>query len=109
MSSSDRARPWILVLCYAAFLGFIPLLTEKRRREVRWHAKNGLLLFGAVAAFGVLFALFGALIPSLSCVYVLVMFLVGTVYVVVAILAVVKALQGERLIVPGISTYADRI
>jgi uncharacterized membrane protein len=36
------------------------------------------------------------------------MFLVLILYTIIAILAVVKALNGERLIVPVVSRYADR-
>ena len=36
------------------------------------------------------------------------MLVVLVVYTVIVILAIVKALDGERLIVPGISSYADR-
>lgn len=109
MAPQGVQRAGMLVLSYLGFLGVLPLILEKRESEVRWHAKNGLLLFGTVTAVGIAAALVGALFPSLSCLYVLLMFSVGSVYVVVAILAVVKALQGERLMVPGISHYADRI
>ena len=47
---SSPRRPFLLALCYAAFLGFLPLLVEKRDPEVRWHARNGLALFGAARA-----------------------------------------------------------
>ena len=107
--SDNRSQPaWMLVLSYLAFLGFIPLIAGKRDREVRWHAANGLLLFGAVAAIGIVATVIGVLVPTLSCVYPIVMFLVLVLYVIIAILAVVKALNGERLIVPGISRYAHR-
>lgn len=108
MSESRSHSPWMLVLSYLAFLGFIPLIAGKRDREVRWHAVNGLLLFGAVAVIGIVATIIGVLVPPLSCVYPIVMFLVLILYAIIAILAVVKALNGERLIVPGISGYADR-
>jgi uncharacterized membrane protein len=107
--SENRAQPTLmLVLSYLAFLGFIPLIAGKRDREVRWHAANGLLLFGAVAAILIVATIIGVLVPPLSCVYPIVMFLVLILYTIIAILAVVKALNGERLIVPVISRYADR-
>jgi uncharacterized membrane protein len=107
--SENRAQPTLmLVLSYLAFLGFIPLIAGKRDREVRWHAANGLLLFGAVAAILIAATIIGVLVPPLSCVYPIVMFLVLILYTIIAILAVVKALNGERLIVPVISRYADR-
>ena len=107
MSSREPARPWMLVLAYVPLFWLIPLYSGKRR-DVRWHARNGLLLFAAVAAFAVGAALLAALLPSLSCLYFVVMIAAGSFYVVVSVLAVVKALQGERLVVPGLSRYADR-
>ncbi len=108
MPDSRSQPPWMLVLSYLAFFGFIPLIAGKRNREVRWHAANGLFLFGAVAAIGIVATIIGILLPSLSCLYPIVMLLVLILYTIIAILAVVKALNGERLIVPVISRYADR-
>jgi uncharacterized membrane protein len=106
----SRSQPaWMLVLSYLAFLGFIPLVAGKQHRNVRWHAINGLLLFAAVVAFGAAATVIGILVPPLSCLYGIVMFLVLIVYTIIAILAIVKALDGHRLIVPWISRYADRL
>jgi uncharacterized membrane protein len=98
----------MLVLSYLPFLGFIPLLAAKQNREVRWHATNGLLLSGAVVALLIVATVVGLVIPQLSCLYVIVFFLVLVVYTIIAILAIVKALDGQRLIVPVVSRYADR-
>lgn len=98
----------MLVLAYIPFLGFIPLLQKESDEEVRWHARNGLLLFGAVVATGIAATLVGIAVPSLSCLYGIAMFSVAVVYTIIAILAVVKALQGQRLIVPGVSRHAGR-
>ena len=56
-------------VCYAGFLGVLPLLFARRDAEVRWHARNGLALFLALAAAGTVATLVGILVPSLSCVY----------------------------------------
>ena len=105
----SRSQPrWMLVLSYLAFLGFIPLLAAKQDRNARWHAINGLLLFAGVVALGAVATVLGILVPPLSCLYGIVMFLVLIVYAIIAILAIVKALDGHRLIVPWISKYADR-
>jgi uncharacterized membrane protein len=105
----NRAQPsWMLILCYLAFLGFIPLLAGKTYSGVRWHAINGLLLFAAVVVSGIAATVIGVLVPPLSCLYGIVMFVVLIVYTIIAILAIVKALDGQRLIVPVISRYADR-
>ena len=108
MGRPSPARPWLLPLCYAAFLGFIPLLVEKRDPEIRWHARNGLALFLALAAAGVAATLVGIAVPSLSCVYAVTMSIVTLLYVMIAVLATVKALDGQRLVIPGVSRYASR-
>ncbi len=108
MPDSRSQPPGMLVLCYLTFLGFVPLLAARQNRELRWHAANGLLLFGVVVAIGIAATIIGVLVPPLSCVYGIVMFVALIVYTIIAILAIVKALDGERLIVPGISRYADR-
>jgi uncharacterized membrane protein len=77
-------------------------------RATRWHAKNGLLLFAALVVVGIVATFVGIAAPSLSCLYGIAMLLAGTLYVVIVVLAVVKALEGERLYVAGISRYADR-
>jgi uncharacterized membrane protein len=104
-----RASPaWLLILAYVPLLGLLALLPRASTREVRWHAKNGFLLFVAVGLLAAVATLIGILIPQLPCLYGVVMLLAACVYGVVLILSVVKALQGERVIVPGISKYADR-
>ena len=102
------ARPWLLVLAYLPLLGVIPLLST-RDREARWHARNGLLLFAAVAATGVAATIVGILVPSLSCLYGVAMLIVSLLYVLIVVLAIVKALGGSRLMIPGISPYASRL
>ncbi len=108
MPPRDAARNGMLMLSYLAFLGIIPLLLRKSEPEVRWHARNGLILFGAVILVSVLATLVGVAVPAFSCLYAIGMFFVLVLYTVIVILAIVKALEGKRLIVPGISRYADR-
>lgn len=101
-------RPVLFPLCYAGFFGILPLLLSRRDSEVQWHARNGLALFGALAAVGIVATLVGILVPSLSCVYVVTMAIVGLLYVMIAILGAVKALDGQRLMIPGVSRLASR-
>ena len=102
-------RPGLLVVSYIAFLGLIPLLARSRDREVRWHAWNGLLLFGAIAAVGLAATLIGIVVPAVSCIYVVAMLIASILYLVIAILAIVKALEGQRLIIPFLSRHATRL
>jgi uncharacterized membrane protein len=106
MPEASTRRAALLVLCYLPVLQVIALAVEKQDREVRWHARNGLLLFGAVAATGVAATLLGLLLPSLGCLYGVLILFVIVAYALVSILAIVKAIQGERLIVPGVSRHA---
>jgi uncharacterized membrane protein len=98
----------MLVLSYLAFLGAIPLLFAREDPEVRWHARNGLLLFGVVAGIALVATLVGTVLPALGCLYATLMFFVLVLYSFIAILAIVKALDGQRLLIPGISRYAGR-
>jgi uncharacterized membrane protein len=106
---SSPTRPWLLVLAYLPILGLIPLALEKHDPEVRWHARNGLLLFLAVAALGLIATLIGIAVPALSCLYAAAMAVGAFLYVFIAILATVKALEGQRLMIPGISRRASRL
>lgn len=108
--SDERKAPSraMLILSYAGFLGIVPLLFTRNDPEARWHARNGLLLFGAVALFTLVATLVGTLLPALGCLYATVMFFAVALYAFIAILATVKALEGQRLLVPGLSRYAGR-
>ena len=102
-------RPLLLVLAYVPILGLIPAAAGGRDMEVRWHARNGQLLFASVAAVGVAATLIGIAVPALSCLYAVAMAIVAFLYMSIAILATVKALEGQRLMIPGISRHAGRL
>ncbi len=108
LATPHRARAWLMPVCYAGFLGVLPLFFARRDAEVRWHARNGLALFLALAAVGTVATLVGILVPSLSCVYGVTMAIAGLLYVMIALLATVKGMSGQRLIIPGLSRYANR-
>ena len=102
-------RSGLLVLSYVGFLGLLSLLAAKRDPEVRWHALNGLLLFAALAAVGLSATLIGIAVPALSCLYAVAMLIASVLYLLIAVLAIVKALNGQRLMIPGISAHATRL
>jgi uncharacterized membrane protein len=106
---SSPTRPVLLILSYIPLLGLIPLLLVRRDTEVRWHARNGLLLFAAVVAAALLATLVGIVVPSLSCLYAAAMAVVLFLYVGISLLAIVLALTGQRLMIPGISRRATRL
>lgn len=106
---ASPTRPLLLVLAYLPLLGLIPLALEKRDPEVRWHARNGSLLFAAVVAAALLATLVGIVVPAFSCLYAAAMVVVLFLYVSIALLAMVKALTGQRLMIPWISRRASRL
>jgi uncharacterized membrane protein len=106
MSEGPAPSRALLVLSYLGPLGVIPLLSGRKDPEVHWHARNGVLLFGAVILISVVATAVGIIVPALSCMYGILMFTVAVMYTVIVILAIVKALDGQRLIVPGISRLA---
>ncbi|KAA0252400.1 DUF4870 domain-containing protein [Acidobacteria bacterium ACD] len=94
----------MLVLSYLGLLALVPLLVEKNDREVQWHAKHGLVLtvlfvavFVALNVMSVVIGFFWLLSP-----------LVWLLWLVVTVLAIVKALDGKRFLIPGISELADK-
>jgi uncharacterized membrane protein len=106
---ASPARPLLLILAYLPLLGLIPLALGKRDGEVRWHALNGNLLFAATVAAALLATLVGIVVPSFSCLYAAVMVAVLCLYVGISLLAIVMALTGQRLMIPGISRRASRL
>ena len=101
-------RAGLLVLSYVPILGLLALPLS-RDREVRWHARNGQLLFGLAFAAGLVLTVVGILLPSTSCLYAVAMVILSMTYVGVAILAIVMAVQGKRLMIPGVSHHASRL
>jgi len=108
---SDNRNLWI-VLSYLGLLALIPLLVEKEDPEVQWHAKNGLVLTAAEFAVFIGLALVGMVIGAFSaglgCILGLAWPLVMVAILVLHVMCIVKGLNGGRLIVPGISEFADK-
>lgn len=101
-------RTAMVILAYLGFLALIPLLVEKEDADIQWHAKHGLVLMLSWMLLFVALAIISS-IPGLGMVIgcgvspflMLIIFFVH-------VFAIVKALDGERLLVPVISEFADR-
>jgi uncharacterized membrane protein len=100
------------VLSYLGLLALIPLLVEKDDSEVQWHAKHGLVLtvFEVVVFIGlqILIMLLGAVSGGLGCVFGLLVPIFMVAVLIVHILCIVKGLNGQRFMVPGVSEFANR-
>ncbi len=101
-------RTIMLILSYLGILALIPLLVEKEDADIQWHAKHGLVLMVGWIVLSIALAILSSF-PYVG------MFLgcaVGPllwlVILIIQIVAMLKALKGERLIIPVISEYADK-
>jgi uncharacterized membrane protein len=105
-------RGVMIVLAYLWVLAIIPLVAEKQDAEVQWHAKHGLVLMVAelivIFGYGAMTSIVSFATLGLGCV--LGMFLVFAWVGILAlhVVAILKGVNGGRLIIPGISEYANR-
>ena len=78
-SAPSNNRNVMVVLSYLWLLALVPLLTEKNDKEVQWHAKHGIVMpLLALAQLGL----------HLMC--------------------MLKGINGGRLLIPGLSEFADK-
>jgi uncharacterized membrane protein len=108
---SDNRSLWI-VLSYLGLLALIPLLVEKDDSEVQWHAKHGLVLTGVefivFIGLSVVGMVIGAMSAGLGCILGLAWPIVMVAILVLHVMCIMKGLKGERMIIPGVSEFADK-
>jgi uncharacterized membrane protein len=103
----------MIVLAYLWPLALIPLLLEKQDAEVQWHAKHGLVLMIAelIAIFA--YVTFTSVVSlatfGFGCVLGLLLVFGWVGILALHIVAILKGVNGSRLIIPGISDYANRL
>ena len=111
-STPSSNRGVMIVLAYLWILALVPLLVEKDDPEVQWHAKHGIVLMVAEIvfwiAFNIVMMVFGAITAGLGCIVSLFAPLIWLGILIVHIMCMVKGSQGQRLIIPGVSEYANR-
>jgi uncharacterized membrane protein len=108
-SAPSSNRNVMILLSYLWLLALIPLVVEKDDREVQWHAKHGLVLTVVEMIFWVVFQILLFVLGSvLGCLVGIFAPLIALGIVILHIVAIVKGINGQRLIVPGISQYADK-
>ena len=103
----SQNRTVMIVLAYLWLLALIPLLVEKEDAEVQWHAKNGLVFTAAEFVVYIALMILTA-IPALGCLFALLFPLVGLAALVLHIVAMVKGVQGGRLVIPVLSDYTSK-
>jgi uncharacterized membrane protein len=103
----SQNRTVMIVLSYLWLLALIPLLVEKEDTEVQWHAKNGLVLTAAEVVVWIALAIL-TMIPALGCLFALLVPLLGLAVLGLHIFAIVKGVQGGRLVIPVLSDYTSK-
>jgi uncharacterized membrane protein len=94
----------MLVLSYIGLLALIPLLVEKNDKEVQWHAKHGLVITALFFVVWFAISILGYMMPF----FYLLHMLSWLAWLVIAILCITKAVNGQRFLIPGISEFADK-
>lgn len=109
----SQNRGIMIVLSYLWLLALIPLLVEKEDREVQWHAKHGIVLM--VAEFILWIGLFVVQMVAAAvthgvggCLTGILGLFIWLAVIILHIFCIIKGVNGQRVIVPGISQYADR-
>ena len=108
--SSNRGI--MIVLSYLWLLALVPLLVEKEDKEVQWHAKHGIVLMVAEIVLWIAITIVSFIISSVSVRArlrgVLLTFGLWLGILVVHVLCIVKGVNGQRFLIPGVSEYASR-
>jgi uncharacterized membrane protein len=100
-------RTLMLVLSYVGLLALIPLLVEKDDKEVQWHAKHGLVQVGLWIVVSMVFMVL-SFIPFLGCITSIIFIFVPLAALALSVISIIKAVNGQRFIIPGISDFADK-
>ncbi len=102
----------MLVLAYLPPFAVIPFLAEKHDPEIHWHAKHGIVLMTAemllLLGLIVIALVLGILTGGIGCLLLALVPIPFLAFLILHVIAVVKAFSGKRLIVPILSDYADR-
>jgi hypothetical protein len=105
-------RGLMIVLAYLWPLAIVPLVLEKDEPEIQWHAKHGLVLMIAelivLLGFTMVTSLVSLATFGLGCALSIFVIFIWIAILAVHAIAIAKGLAGTRLIVPGVSEYANR-
>jgi|SRR5687767_3721148 len=108
-SATSSNRNVMIVLSYLWLLALVPLLTEKDDREVQWHAKHGIVLMGVEIIIWVVISVVLGSIPVIGCIGLLFTPLLMLAELVLHVMCILKGINGQRLIIPGISEFANKL
>jgi hypothetical protein len=102
----------MIVLAYLWLLALVPLIVEKHDPDLQWHAKHGIVLMiaelVALFAYVTVTSVVSLATLGLGCVLGLLLPFAWVGIFGLHVAAIVKGVNGGRLIIPGISDYANR-
>jgi uncharacterized membrane protein len=108
-SAPSSNRNVMIVLSYLWLLALVPLLTEKDDKEVQWHAKHGLVLMVAELFLWIVISVVLTPMGIFGCVAFLFTPLLALAQLGLHVMCIVKGINGQRLIVPGLSEFAEKL
>lgn len=97
------------LLCYICGIitGIIFLVLEKENKEVKFHAWQSIFLGGAALVIYIVLMVIG-FIPYIGILAMILSIVFYIAYVVVWVIAMVKAYQGEHWLIPVIGNLAEQ-
>ena len=102
MAQNNSTAKVISILDYIGILWILGLFIEKDDQDVKFHTNQGLTLFLLEVVTGVFTAL--AVIPFVGFLFTIIGGILGIVCLVLAILGIVNAAQGQQKPLPVIGT-----
>ncbi len=110
--TSPENRVVMIALAYLWVLALVPLLVEKGDADVQWHAKHGLVLTAAELVVLMAWSFFVSIVwmvtGPLGCLFYLVSPLLFLAILTVHVVAIIKGINRQRLMIPHLSEYAGR-
>ena len=107
-SAPSSNRNVMIVLSYLWLLALVPLLVEKDDKEVQWHAKHGLVLMVAELFIWIVFSILMGPLGVLGCIAFLFSPLLMLGELILHVMCIIKGINGQRLIIPGLSDFAEK-
>lgn len=107
-SAPSSNRNVMILLSYMWLLALVPLLTEKDDKEVQWHAKHGLVLMVAELFVWIVISILIGPLGIFGCIAALFTPLLALAQLALHLTCIIKGINGQRLIIPGLSEFADR-
>ena len=107
-AGSDRGV--MIFLSYFGLFALIPLLMKKEDPDIQWHAKNGLAMAIAYVGAWIAVTIISVVMPGPLKLIVFPLYcVIGIGYLVIDIMAMVKAFGGQRMRVPVVTDLAEKM